>query len=101
VLEEVRLLGNLDSRREKLLQIVLAGQPEFDRKLDAPSLRQLKQRIALRCTLQPFARPNRRVHRHAPRQGRAPGADHLFAGADRGDPLALAGDSAIDQRDLR
>jgi len=54
VLEEVRLLGNLDSRREKLLQIVLAGQPEFDRKLDAPSLRQLKQRIALRCTLQPF-----------------------------------------------
>jgi type II secretory pathway predicted ATPase ExeA len=54
VLEEVRLLGNLDSRREKLLQIVLAGQPEFDRKLDAPSLRQLKQRTALRCTLQPF-----------------------------------------------
>jgi len=54
VLEEVRLLGNLESRREKLLQIVLAGQPEFDRKLDAPSLRQLKQRIALRCSLQPF-----------------------------------------------
>jgi general secretion pathway protein A len=54
VLEEVRLLGNLESRRGKLLQIVLAGQPEFDRKLDAPSLRQLKQRIALRCTLKPF-----------------------------------------------
>jgi len=54
VLEEVRLLGNLESRREKLLQIVLAGQPEFDRKLDAPSLRQLKQRIALRCSLEPF-----------------------------------------------
>jgi len=54
VLEEVRLLGNLENRRGKLLQIVLAGQPEFDRKLDAPSLRQLKQRIALRCMLQPF-----------------------------------------------
>jgi general secretion pathway protein A len=54
VLEEVRLLGNLENRRGKLLQIVLAGQPEFDRKLDAPSLRQLKQRIALRCTLKPF-----------------------------------------------
>lgn len=54
VLEEVRLLGNLENRREKLLQIVLAGQPEFDRKLDAPSFRQLKQRIALRCMLQPF-----------------------------------------------
>lgn len=54
VLEEVRLLGNLENRRGKLLQIILAGQPEFDRKLDAPSLRQLKQRIALRCLLQPF-----------------------------------------------
>jgi general secretion pathway protein A len=54
VLEEVRLLGNLESRRGKLLQIVLAGQPEFDRKLDAPNLRQLKQRIVLRCNLRPF-----------------------------------------------
>jgi len=54
VLEEVRLLGNLETRRGKLLQIVLAGQPELDRKLDAPSLRQLKQRVQLRCTLKPF-----------------------------------------------
>jgi len=54
VLEEVRLLGNLENRRGKLLQIVLAGQPEFDRKLDAPNLRQLKQRIVLRYTLNPF-----------------------------------------------
>ncbi|HLJ17536.1 MAG TPA: AAA family ATPase [Bryobacteraceae bacterium] len=54
VLEEIRLLGNLENRRGKLLQIVLAGQPEFDRKLDAPDLRQLKQRIVLRCNLRPF-----------------------------------------------
>lgn len=54
VLEEIRLLGNLENRKGKLLQIVLAGQPEFDRKLDAPNLRQLKQRVALRCTLTPF-----------------------------------------------
>jgi len=54
VLEEVRLLGNLENRRGKLLQIVLAGQPELDRKLEAPEYRQLKQRIALRCTLRPF-----------------------------------------------
>src|SRR6202162_4930163 len=54
VLEEIRLLGNLENRNGKLLQIVLAGQPEFDRKLDAPNLRQLKQRIVLRCNLQPF-----------------------------------------------
>src|ERR1700723_2226859 len=54
VLEEIRLLGNLENRRGKLLQIVLAGQPELDRKLEAPDFRQLKQRIALRCVLQPF-----------------------------------------------
>src|SRR5712664_2193563 len=54
VLEEIRLLGNLENRNGKLLQIVLAGQPEFDRKLDAPNLRQLKQRVVLRCALQPF-----------------------------------------------
>ena len=55
VLEEIRLLGNLENRHGKLLQIVLAGQPELDRKLDAPNLRQLKQRIVLRCNLTPFA----------------------------------------------
>jgi general secretion pathway protein A len=54
VLEEIRLLGNLENRRGKLLQIVLAGQPELDRKLEAPDFRQLKQRIALRCMLEPF-----------------------------------------------
>jgi general secretion pathway protein A len=54
VLEEVRLLGNLENPRGKLLQIVLAGQPELDRKLDAPDYRQLKQRVALRCSLYPF-----------------------------------------------
>lgn len=54
VLEEIRLLGNLENRRGKLIQIILAGQPELDRKLDAPNLRQLKQRIVLRTSLQPF-----------------------------------------------
>jgi general secretion pathway protein A len=54
VLEEIRLLGNLENRRGKLLQIILAGQPELDRKLDAPNLRNLKQRIVLRYNLSPF-----------------------------------------------
>jgi type II secretory pathway predicted ATPase ExeA len=54
VLEEIRLLGNLENRRGKMLQIVLAGQQELDRKLEAPEFRQLKQRIALRCTLRGF-----------------------------------------------
>jgi general secretion pathway protein A len=55
VLEEIRLLGNLENRHGKLLQIILAGQPELDRKLEAPNLRNLKQRIVLRCGLQPFS----------------------------------------------
>ena len=54
VLEEIRLLGNLENRRGKMLQILLAGQPELDRKLEAPDFRQLKQRVALRCVLQPL-----------------------------------------------
>jgi general secretion pathway protein A len=54
VLEEIRMLGNLETRNGKLLQVVLAGQPEFDRKIDASDLRQLKQRIVLRCMLKPF-----------------------------------------------
>jgi general secretion pathway protein A len=55
VLEEIRLLGNLENRHGKLLQIILAGQPELDRKLDASNLRQLKQRVVLRCTLDPLS----------------------------------------------
>lgn len=54
VLEEIRMLGNLENRRGKLIQVILAGQPELDRKLESPDLRQLKQRIVLRCHLQPF-----------------------------------------------
>ena len=49
VLEEIRLLLNLETSREKLLQIVLAGQPELELRLERPELRQIKQRIALRC----------------------------------------------------
>jgi general secretion pathway protein A len=54
VLEELRLLSNLETDSEKLVQIVLMGQPEFERRLDRPELRQLKQRIALRCRLTPL-----------------------------------------------
>lgn len=51
VLEEVRLLTNLETPQEKLLQILLVGQQELDEKLDSVDLRQLKQRIALRSHL--------------------------------------------------
>ena len=53
-LEGLRLLSNLETDREKLLQIVLMGQPELKPKLDQPSLRQLKQRVALQCQLAPL-----------------------------------------------
>jgi general secretion pathway protein A len=50
-LEELRLLSNLETTEDKLLQIILVGQPELDKKLDSVELRQLKQRIALRTQL--------------------------------------------------
>jgi type II secretory pathway predicted ATPase ExeA len=50
-LEGLRLLSNLETDQHKLLQIVLMGQPEFQVKLDQPHLRQLKQRIAIRCEI--------------------------------------------------
>jgi general secretion pathway protein A len=56
ILEELRLLSNLETSKEKLVQIVLMGQPELESKLDQPELRQLKQRVALRCRLEPLDR---------------------------------------------
>ena len=54
VLEEIRMLLNLETSNEKLLQIVLAGQPELEERLQRPELRQVKQRIALRCKTSAF-----------------------------------------------
>ena len=53
-LEEVRLLSNLETDTEKLMQIVLCGQPELIQKLSHPSLRQLRQRIAIEHHMQPL-----------------------------------------------
>jgi general secretion pathway protein A len=54
LLEELRLLSNLETNKDKLLQIVLIGQPELEQKLAQPELSQLKQRVALRCRLGPL-----------------------------------------------
>ncbi|PYV12405.1 MAG: AAA family ATPase [Acidobacteria bacterium] len=54
VLEEIRLLTNLETSTEKLLQIVLSGQPELEDKLNQPQLRQVRQRIVLRCKTYPL-----------------------------------------------
>ena len=55
VLEQLRLLSNLETSRDKLLQIILVGQPELGEKLDSHELRQLDQRITLRCQLVPLS----------------------------------------------
>ena len=54
ILEEIRLLTNLETAQEKLLQVLLVGQPELNDKLDSAALRQLKQRIAHRSHLAPL-----------------------------------------------
>ncbi len=54
LLEEIRLLGNMETPTTKLLNVILSGQPELAERLNDPSLRQLKQRVSLRCELGPF-----------------------------------------------
>jgi general secretion pathway protein A len=55
ILEEIRLLANIETSDEKLLSVILAGQPELADRLNERSLRQLKQRVALRCQLSPLS----------------------------------------------
>ena len=57
LLEELRLLANVETSTEKLLPLVLAGQPELRTRLNDSGLRQLKQRVALRCEIGPFELP--------------------------------------------
>jgi general secretion pathway protein A len=54
LLEEIRLLSNIETTTSKLVNVILAGQPELSDRLNDTSLRQLKQRIALRCQLKPM-----------------------------------------------
>jgi len=56
LLEQVRLLSNLETEKEKLLQIILVGQPELKEKLASPELKQLRQRIAIRYHISPLSR---------------------------------------------
>ncbi len=81
LLEEVRLLTNLETNQQKLIQIVLVGQPEFDTKLDSFELRQLKQRIAIRYRLEPFtiAETRQYIERRLTRAGAGSGARAIFS----------------------
>jgi general secretion pathway protein A len=73
LLEEVRLLSNLETDQRKLLQIVLIGQPELRDKLNDPALRQLRQRITVRYHLRPLSRPD--VERYVSHRLKVAGAD--------------------------
>jgi len=73
VLEEIRLLTNLETSTEKLLQIILSGQPELEEKLKLPQLRQLRQRIMLRCKTTPLSKEQ--THDYIIERLRIAGAD--------------------------
>src|ERR1700757_1132130 len=81
LLEEIRLLTNLETEQEKLLQILLVGQPELDEKLDSFKLRQLRQRIALRTHLEPLNLEEARgyIRHRLQLAGAPPEARDLFA----------------------
>jgi len=83
LLEEIRLLTNLETAKEKLLQIILAGQPELDEKLDSFDLRQLKQRIALRCHLAALSLEETRnyIQRRMEIAGKGPASADVFPGS--------------------
>ena len=80
LLEEIRLLTNLETSQHKLLQIVLVGQPELDRKLDSYELRQLKQRIGIRCHLEPLEQESVRgyIRQRLEIAGANPQVDPIF-----------------------
>ena len=77
LLEEIRLLLNLETASEKLLQIVLVGQPELEDKLKRPEMRQIRQRIALRCYTSPLTLAESRGYI----------ADRLRIAGAQGDPI--------------
>jgi general secretion pathway protein A len=97
-LEEVRLLSNLETDTEKLLQIVLTGQPELRRMMADPSLRQLRQRVAIEYNVEPF-RPNEiasyLAHRIQIAGGEyervfAPGSESTFYSFSKGCPRLIS-----------
>ena len=61
-LEQIRLLSNFETPTSKLLQILLVGQPELKSRLDLPELRQLKQRVGLRCHIPPLTLEETRAY---------------------------------------
>ena len=97
VMEQIRMLSNLETVRDKLIQIILLGQPELMRLLVLPSLRQLNERITVRYDLRPLVREDVRCyieHRLSAAGGQAdvaftPGAYGVISRASRGIPRRI------------
>ncbi len=89
-LENIRLLSNVETFRDKLLQIVLVGQPELEARLQQPALRQLAERIAVHCRLAPLGRFESRAYLDY-RLLKAGGSSRLFAAEARDALLQAAG----------
>ena len=101
-LEEIRLLTNLETSTEKLLQIVLAGQPEIEQKLNQRELRQLRQRIALRAKTLPLTPEETRGYILERLRIAGSNGEEIFSSAgDRGGAPARARNPARDQSALR
>jgi len=79
VLEEIRLLTNLETATEKLLQIVLSGQTELEDKLKLPEVRQLRQRIMLRCKTGPLSKEQTYEYVQERLRIAGAGADPIFS----------------------
>jgi general secretion pathway protein A len=79
LLEEIRMLLNLETSNEKLLQIVLSGQPELEERLRRPELRQLKQRITLRCKTSALTVHETRQYIHSRLQIAGAGGKPVYA----------------------
>jgi general secretion pathway protein A len=86
MLEEIRMLSNLETPQSKLLQIMLVGQPELGEKLALPQLRQLRQRVELRHVIRPL---------HAQETSSYLQERQLVAGHPRGDVFTVAAERAI------
>ena len=82
VLEQIRMLSNLETETEKLIQIILIGQPELNNTLMLPALRQLNERITVRYDLKPLSPPEVREYiRHRLTVAQGPGSLKFTRGA--------------------
>src|SRR5213594_3815346 len=95
-LEQIRLLSNFETSSEKLLQILLVGQPELRSKLERPELRQLQQRIELQCSLPPLSREQ--IRDYIETRLRVAGASNLALFSDQAQSRIAAYSGGIPRR---